>query len=140
MPRIETKILSEDIGKFLLRLTIGGLMLFHGMHKITHGNEQVGEIISRVGLPGFISSGVFIGEVIAPIMLILGLYVRLGGFLVAINMLAAILLVHTAELTKIGPGGGWMIELNALYLFGAVSIMLLGSGHISLTKGKSILD
>lgn len=135
---IETR--SDDIGRFILRLAIGGLMLFHGMYKILYGNEQVYQLIDRAGLPGFISSGVFIGEVVAPLMLILGVWVRLAGFLVAMDMLAAIALVHTAQLTQLGPGGGWMVEVNALYFFGAIAIMFLGSGHIALMKGKDILD
>lgn len=129
-----------DIGIFILRLTIGGLMLIHGINKILYGTEQVGDILVRAGLPSFFSFGVFIGEVVGPIMLILGYKVRLGGFLVALNMLIATLLVHASQLDEISEIGGWMVELNALYFFGAIAIMFFGSGHLSISKGRGALD
>ena len=134
------RLQKEDVGIFLLRISIGGLMLFHGMHKILYGTEQVSEILSRVGIPNFFSFGVFMGEVLGPVLVIIGYKVRLGGFLIALNMLIAILLVHSSQLDEINPMGGWMIELNALYLLGAVSIIFLGAGRISISKGKGALD
>lgn len=131
---------KNDIGRLILRVTIGGLMLFHGMHKIFYGTEQVNRILTSVGIPAFFSFGVFIGEVLAPIMLIIGFKVRLAGFFVALNMLIAILLVHSSQLYEINQMGGWMLELNALYLLGAVAIMFLGSGHIAISKGRGVLD
>jgi putative oxidoreductase len=131
---------KEDVGKFLLRLSIGGLMLIHGVNKVLSGNEDVTQILNSVGIPAFFSFGVFLGEVIAPIMLIVGYKVRVGGFLIALNMLIAILLVHSAQLTQMNELGGWMIELNALYLLGALAIIFLGSGHLAISKGKGALD
>lgn len=131
---------KNDVGRLILRVAIGGLMLFHGMHKVLYGTEQIGEALSSVGMPALFSWGVFVGEVLAPIMLILGYKVRLAGFLIAFDMFVAILLVHAAELNDISPTGGWMVELNALYFLGAVAIIFLGSGHIAITKGKGALD
>ncbi|MFP5384428.1 MAG: DoxX family protein [Bacteriovoracia bacterium] len=131
---------KEDVGIFLLRIAIGGLMLFHGINKVIYGTEQVGEILTRVGIPSFFSFGVFVGEVLAPILVIIGYKVRLGGFLIALNMLIAILLVHSSQLDEINPTGGWMIELNALYLLGAIAITFLGAGRISISKGRGALD
>ena len=131
---------KNDVGRLVLRVAIGGLMLFHGMHKVLYGTEQIGQALNSVGLPTLFSWGVFLGEVIAPIMLILGYKVRLAAFILAFDMLVAILLVHAAELNDISPTGGWMVELNALYFLGAVAIMFLGSGHIAVSKGKGVLD
>lgn len=131
---------KNDIGRFILRLSIGGLMLFHGMNKLIYGNEQVTQILESVGMPAFLSFGVFIGEVLAPILLIAGQWTRLAGFFIAVDMLVATLLVHSAQMDEINQMGGWMLELNALYFLGAVAIMFLGSGHISTSKGKGALD
>lgn len=131
---------KEDVGKLLVRLSIGGLMLIHGLTKIIYGNEQVNQILTDVGIPNFFSFGVFIGEVLGPILLIVGYKVRLGAFFIAINMLIAILLVHSSQLNEISPSGGWMIELNALYLLGAIAVMFLGSGRLAISKGKGALD
>lgn len=39
----------EDIGKLILRLTIGSLMLIHGIHKLVFGTEMVSKILADVG-------------------------------------------------------------------------------------------
>lgn len=131
---------KEDVGKFLIRLSIGGLMLFHGLNKIMYGNEEVNQILTNVGIPNFFSFGVFIGEVLGPVLLIIGYKARLGAFFVAINMLIAIMLVHSSQLNEVNAMGGWMIEINALYLLGAIAILFLGSGRIAISKGKGALD
>lgn len=129
-----------DVGCLLLRLTIGGLMLIHGINKMIHGTEQVSEVLMSVGLPAFFSFGVFLGEVVGPIMMIIGWKVRAAGFLVAFNMFMAILLVHSADFFAISEVGGWMLELNALYFFGAIAIIFFGSGRFSLSKGRGSWD
>lgn len=129
-----------DVGCFILRITIGGLMLIHGFNKLMTGTEQVDQILMSVGLPAFFSFGVFLGEVIGPVMMIIGWKVRIAAFLVAFNMFMAILLVHSSDFLKISPNGGWMLELNALYLLGAIAVFFLGSGRFSLSKGRGNLD
>lgn len=131
---------KDDVGRFLLRLSIGGLMLFHGLNKLFYGTEQIGEILNRAGIPPFFSFGVFLGEILGPILMIIGYQARLGAFLVALDMLIAILLVHAGDLTRMNELGGWMVELNMLYLLGALCVIFLGSGRYSLTKGKGAFD
>ena len=130
----------DDIGKFLLRFTLGSLMLVHGVNKLLYGTEQVEGILTSVGLPAFFSFGVILGEVIGPLMLILGYKVRIGAALMAFDMLIAVLLVHSADLAKVNEAGGWMLELNALYFLGAVAVLFLGSGRYGITHGKGPLD
>jgi putative oxidoreductase len=131
---------KDDVGRLLLRLAIGGLMLFHGMNKLLYGNEEVNQLLMDVGAPAFFSFGVFLGEVIGPILLLLGFKARVGAFFIVIDMVIAILLVHSSQLTQVNQMGGWMIELNALYLLGAIAILFLGSGRYALTKGRGALD
>jgi putative oxidoreductase len=46
------KLLShDDFGKLLLRLAVGGLMLFHGLHKLFDG-VGVSNMLVAKGLPG----------------------------------------------------------------------------------------
>ncbi|MBE1851196.1 DoxX family protein, partial [Escherichia coli] len=66
----------HDTGLLLLRLTFGILMLFHGVAKIEHGVNWIVSILQAVGLPGFIAYGVYIGEVVAPVLIILGIFTR----------------------------------------------------------------
>ena len=67
-------------------------------------------------------------------MVILGLHARLGAAVIAFNMLVAIFLVHAAELFALNQTGGWALELQGMFLFGAVAVALLGPGNFSINK------
>lgn len=54
-----------DAGKLALRLTFGGLMLFHGVAKIQHGVGWIAGALQEQGLPAFIAYGVYVGEILA---------------------------------------------------------------------------
>ncbi len=122
----------EDLGKLILRLAIGVLILFHGWAKLMHGIGSIEGMMAARGLPAFFAWGVYIGEVVAPLLLIVGLYARLGALLVAANMVVAFLLVHTTHVFQLSGSGGWRLELQAMYFFGAVAVAMLGAGRFSL--------
>ena len=122
---------NDDLGKLILRLVVGVLMLFHGVAKLLNPGslKYIGSQLAGIGLPQFIAYGVFLGEVV-----ILGVYTRIGGLLMAGNMVFAIVLVHTGELFMLTQHGGWALELQGLYLFGALAILFLGSGSMALKR------
>ncbi len=125
---------NDDLGKLVLRLTVGGLMLFHGVAKILNPGSLgfIGSKLTAAGLPEALAYGVFLGEVVAPLMIMLGIYCRLGGLLVLGNMLFAIFLVHMGELLMLSKTGGWALELQGFYLLGGLAILLLGSGKTAI--------
>jgi putative oxidoreductase len=47
-------------------------------------------------------------------------------------MLVAVGLVHTSQLVGLNQQGGYGLELQAMYLFGALAVALLGAGRFSL--------
>jgi putative oxidoreductase len=98
---------NDDLGKLILRLVVGVLMLFHGVAKLLNPGslKYIGSQLAGIGLPQFIAYGVFLGEVVAPLMVILGVYTRIGGLLMAGNMVFAIVLVHTGELFMLTQHG-----------------------------------
>lgn len=122
--------LNADIGLLIIRLSVGGLMLFHGVAKIMHPGslEFIGGMLGSYGLPAILSYGVFVGEIIAPLMVIIGYKARIGGLLIAINMVVALLLAHTGDFFTLTEHGGWSIELQMFYLLSAIAIVFLGSG------------
>ena len=123
---------NADLGKLILRLTLGGLMLFHGIAKLLHGTGFIeGELASH-GLPTLLAYGVFIGELLAPLMVVLGYQTRIGALLIVFNMLVAIALVHGHQLLSLGSNGGWALELQAFFLFTAVAVIFLGPGRYKL--------
>jgi len=124
----------DDVGKFTLRLTLGVLMLFHGVHKILYPAALgfIGGKLADLGLPHGMAYLVYIGEVVAPIMLILGVYSRIGGLLVMINMIFALILVHATQLLSLGKSGGWSVELEGIYLLCGLTVLMLGSGKVAI--------
>lgn len=123
----------EDLGRLLLRLTLGVLILLHGLSKTFSGIDSILDMVAKTGLPSQLGYLAYVGEVAAPLLLILGIWTRAAALVVAINMLVAVWLVHTKDLLVITQGGGWALELQAMYFFGALAIALLGAGRYSIT-------
>jgi putative oxidoreductase len=123
---------TDDLGKLVLRLTVGGLLLFHGVHKVLTGIGDISELLGSHHLPEFLAYGVYAGEVLGPLLILFGLFARAGGLLVVINMIFAVGLAGMNALFTLNALGGYALELEAFYLFGAVAIMLLGAGRISI--------
>jgi putative oxidoreductase len=90
--------------------------------------------VVQAGLPAFFAYGVYVGEVVAPLLLLVGWYSRIGAALIAINMLFAIGLVHGAELFTLNQGGGWALELQGMFLFTAIAIALIGPGRFAINS------
>lgn len=126
----------EDIGKLLLRITIAGLMLFHGIAKLKSGVGGIESMLDGAGLPTALAYGVYIGEVLVPILMLLGVLTRLSSIVFAFNMLVAVLLGHGSELLSLNKYGGWAIELPLLYLMGAFVIALIGPGRFAILPGR----
>lgn len=124
----------NDLGKLILRLTLGILILLHGLAKLVHGIGPIQGMVTGMGLPVFFAYGVYVGEVLAPLMLILGFYARIGALLIAVNMVFAFLLAHTGQLTTLTDTGGWALELQGMFLFTAVALVLLGPGRIGINR------
>jgi len=122
---------QPDLAKLLLRLSLGGLMMFHGIHKLIHGIGAVKSMTTNAGLPEFFAYGVYVGELIAPLFIILGLYARIAAAVLGFNMIVAIGLAYgfTLGLTK---HGGLLIELPLMFLIMSILVIFLGSGKYAV--------
>lgn len=125
---------SPDIGKLILRLSVGIMMLFHGFDKVINGISGVRFLTTNAGFPEFFAYGVFIGELVFPMFIILGLYSRLAALGLSFNMLAAILLAHGTSIFELGKHGAPVIELPFLYLIMSVVIFLTGPGKFAVNS------
>ena len=121
--------MNEDIGKLILRIALGGMVLMHGIAKLTGGIGFISDVVAGAGMPAFFAYGVYIGEVAAPILVIAGFYSRIGAAVIGINMLFALGLVHGAEFFTLNQTGGWSLELQGMFLFAAIAIALIGPGR-----------
>lgn len=121
----------DDIGKLIIRVSLGVLILLHGIAKLMNGVGQIEQMAQGAGLPGFIAYGAYLGEVVGPLLLIFGFYGRVGAGLIAVNMVFAIALAHAHEVFQLGEQGGWQLELQGIFLFTAVGLALTGVGRIA---------
>ena len=131
---------NQDIAKLLLRLTCGGILLFHGIHKVFVEVDHVKVIVKNAGLPEFIAYGNIIGEFVAPIFILAGFKTRMAAAVVAFNMLLSILIAHPDIMFSVNDYGGWMIETNMLYMMTAVVLFFSGAGKYSVSKGVGKWD
>lgn len=130
----------ENKGKLVLRLMVGVLLLLHGVAKAKSGVDWMTPSLAAHGLPGFLRYLVFIGEIVAPILVILGIFSRPAGAVILINMAVAVLLVRSGDIGSLGRSGGWAIELEALFGLGGAAIYCLGAGTWSVSRGKGKWD
>lgn len=130
----------DDGAKLILRVTLGVLILFHGIAKITGGIDSITGMVAKTGLPPELGYLVYIGEVFAPLLLIVGVWSRVAALIIAINMVVALLLAHTGQLLSISKTGGYGLELQAMYFFTAVAIVLMGAGGYSVGGARGRLN
>ena len=127
-------MMSEHIGKLLLRLMLGGLMLFHGVHKAIHGIGFIKSLVVAYGLPEILAYGVYVGEIVAPLLLILGWKSRIWAGVIAFNMAVAIYLTQISAFLKVGGHGAWALEVPMFYMLSALVVVFLGSGKYAIVK------
>lgn len=123
---------GDDLGKLILRLALGILILFHGVAKVAGGPGGIVGMVTKAGLPEFLAYGVYAGEVLAPVLIIVGLWTRPAALVIAINMVVAVWLAHMKQLFTLSQSGGWALELQGMFLVAALAIALLGAGRYSL--------
>lgn len=122
----------DDLGKLILRIVLAVLLLFHGLSKIADGIGGIEGMLEKAGLPGALGYLVYVGEVLAPLLILVGVFTRAAAAVVAINMVVAVLLAHTGEFFSLSDTGGWALELQGLYLGCAIALVFLGAGRHSL--------
>jgi putative oxidoreductase len=122
---------QSDLGKLILRIVLGVLVLLHGIAKLKGGVGPIEGMVTAHGLPAYVAYGALVGEVLGPLLLLVGFYARIGAALIAINMLFAFALVHMGQIGQFTDQGGWALELQAMYLGTALALVLLGPGRYS---------
>ena len=118
---------NYDLGLLVLRLGFSALMLTHGIPKLQMLIEGKGaEFPAVLGLPGAAALVLaVIGELVAPILIILGWKTKLASIFPIITMAVAAFVVHGSD-----PFG--KKEFPLLYLFGFLAILLMGAGRFSI--------
>lgn len=127
----------DDTGKLLLRAVLSILILFHGVSKLIGGAGFITELVTKAGLPAGLGYLVYVGEVLAPLLVLFGIWARIGALIIIGNMIVAILLVHTGDIFKINETGGWQLELQGLFIVATIVVGLLGAGRYSIQGARN---
>lgn len=133
IPKREKMKKNMDIGLLLIRFIIGFTMLLHGINKVIHGLGFIQGVLEKQGLPAFLSYGVYIGEIVVPLLIIVGFRTRLASLIFAINCLTIILLTQMDKIVALNENGGLMIELVAIYLVVSLGLFFTGGGKIAVS-------
>lgn len=125
---------NENFAKLFLRLFVGFLFLMHGYAKLKYGTSSVESALEENNITQYLVYGVYIGEVIAPIFVLVGYYTKTFSLIIIINIIFAIYLVHPSEIFSMNAHGGLSLELQYFYIFTSLLIILLGPGRFSLDE------
>lgn len=124
-----------DFGILLLRIIIAGLMLFHGISKLNN-ISGIENTLTEAGLPAIMAYGVYVTELIAPILIIIGFRIRIASIIFFLGMVVALILVHSDHIFAISEKGGLEIELLLLYAFGGLVFFFTGSGSYAVSTSN----
>lgn len=127
---------KQQTGLLLLRVSIAFTMLIYGISKLTFGIDYIKDLVSQYGLPTFISYGVFIGEIIAPILIIIGFRTKLAGLVFAVNCFVAILMDRLPDVLSLNEHGGWAIGLIFIYMMFGIALFFTGAGMYALSTNN----
>lgn len=126
---------NTDLGLLVLRIAIGGLMLLHGIAKLK-GISYIEGMLTEKGFPSFMAYGVYITEIVAPFLVLIGYRTRLASLVYAFGAIFIIFLAHSQEIFSLNDYGGWAIELIGLYLLGSVALFFTGGGKFGVSSSN----
>ena len=112
---------------FFMRLAVGGVFLQHGWSKFQRGIPATAIYLhDSVGLPfATIFAVILIAiETVGAVCVLLGMFTRVWAMLMAAEMVVALAAVVIPS--------GRNLELEALLLAGAVTLVALGDGPLSI--------
>jgi len=124
---------NNHLGLLFTRVIIASTMLVYGISKLFSGIGFIEGLIAKTGLPAFLGYGVYVGEIIAPCLLLIGFRTRLAALVFSINCLTAILLTQLPSLFSLNAFGGWSVDLLAIYLFTSIALLFTGGGKYAVS-------
>jgi len=126
---------NSDIGLLIVRIALGGIIFFHGFHKITHGIADQFQILANNGIPGVFIYFVYVSEVLAPVLIVLGIFTRLSSLSIFVTMIV----IFYALPFPIGMDehGAMNIESQLYFLLLSVALFFTGPGRYAVRKNNS---
>ena len=101
------------------------------------GASGIKALLASYGLPEFIAYGTILGEVVAPIFIILGILTRPSALLVAFTMVVAWLMIGLDKTFVLDKTGAWAIESLVYFFLSGIALAFLGAGKYSIIKNPN---
>lgn len=120
--------LQLDVASLVLRVTLGGVFMFHGYPKLKDLGKGTGQWLKSVGLPASIGLVAGIAEFFGGIVVLIGIFTTIVAALFVI-WTAGLVWVSIAKIKKKFAGG---YELDLLLLAIALVLFVIGGGVFSV--------
>ncbi|MCZ6554845.1 MAG: DoxX family protein [Candidatus Dadabacteria bacterium] len=133
---------NDDIGLFIARISLGIVILPHGLQKLLGlfggpGFSGTVDFFVGSGLPSAVAILIIIAESFGALGLILGFLSRLAAFGITLIMLGAIFMVHIQNgffMNWFGNQAGEGFEYHLLALGLSLVVLIKGGGKWSIDK------
>jgi len=133
---------NDDVGLFIARLSLGVVILPHGLQKLLGmfggaGFSGTVDFFVGSGLPSAVAILIIIGESFGALGLILGFLSRLAAFGIMLIMLGAIFMVHIQNgffMNWFGNQAGEGFEYHLLALGLSLVVLIKGGGKWSFDR------
>lgn len=116
---------NKNFGLLLIRIGIGSIFLVHGIGKLSNMEATIG-FFSSLGISSILAWFVALVETLVGLGMLFGVFTKIGGMLLAIIMLIAIIKV------KFPRGGFSASEFEIILLLASLGISLIGPGKYSI--------
>lgn len=123
---------AGGVGLLVLRLTVGGILLAHGISKLMMMTGVV-SFFAMLGLPEALAWAVAIGEAVFGVLMILGIFVEISAIVFAIIMIGALIVVKL----RLGFPN---YDIDVALLGGSLALVCLGSGRYAICPTKKGTD
>ncbi len=124
------KLHNADLGILLIRVALGIVFIYAGWFKLNNMEMVIGGFAS-MGFATWLAYLVAYVEFLGGIALVLGIFVRYVGILLAIVMLVAMIKVHIPNGYSLANNG---YEYVLLLMLASLAITTLGAGKYSVAK------
>jgi putative oxidoreductase len=131
---------APGLAALVLRLTVGTVLMAHGISKLERGIGAFADTVDSRGIPFpmITASATVTIEVAGGAMLLLGLLTRLWSALATLLMIGTTLVVKLDAGLLGQPGQGSGMELDLLVMASALAITLVGPGPVSVDHAIGI--
>lgn len=120
----------KPVALLLLRWALGAIFIYHGARKLFGNPEPFLDFFSRLGFPAYMAYVAGVVELFGGALLVAGLFTRIAGLLLAVEMGVAIWKVHLNE----GVLAIREYEYPLALAVAAFTLAAVGAGAVSLDR------